>query len=153
MQLPPCYLFHGLSEAQVERVASIAKDFPIEKGQWIFHEGREGSEFYILKEGEVELLTNVNGYFELPVSMLRSPGSAFGIASLVPPYTYTLSVRCARSGMLMAIRHDDLTNLMESDHELGCLIMKNLAQYLLERLRETRDELKVHFRTLFQATH
>jgi hypothetical protein len=42
---------------------------------------------------------------------------------------------------------------MLEDHELGCTIMKNLAQHLLERLKETRQELKIHFKTLFKSSH
>jgi len=40
---------------------------------------------------------------------------------------------------------------MCKDHELGCTIMKNLAQKLLSRLTETRKELKIHFMNLVRS--
>jgi uncharacterized protein (DUF2235 family) len=43
--------------------------------------------------------------------------------------------------------------MMQKDHELGCTIMKNLAQHFLERLKETRQEVKIHFKTIFKSIH
>ena len=42
---------------------------------------------------------------------------------------------------------------MLEDHELGCTMMKNLAQFLLERLKETRHEVKIHFKNLLKSIH
>jgi hypothetical protein len=32
-------------------------------------------------------------------------------------------------------------------------MMTNLAQHLLARLKETRQEVKIHFKTLFRSMH
>jgi hypothetical protein len=56
-------------------------------------------------------------------------------------------------GSLLVIGVAVLRKLMEEDRDLGCRIMTNLAGNLRDRLKETREELKVHFRTLFQSIH
>jgi CRP-like cAMP-binding protein len=122
------------------------------------HEGQKAEELFVLKKGAVELLTRVNddlvnNDFELPIAILRTPGDCSGTSSLVEPYIYSLSARCFEDSELLIIKHTDLKNLMLADHELGCTIMKNLAQHLLDRLKETRHELKIHFKTLFKSSH
>jgi len=151
--LASCNIFQGLSETQLQRLAEITKEIQIEKGQWVLQEGHEGGELYVLKEGAVELITKVDGDFELPMAMLRDEGTCFGTSSLVVPHVYSLSARCAEKGTLLVIKRADLEGLVQEDQSLGCSIMKNYAAHLLKRLKETRQELKIHFKTLFKSMH
>jgi len=151
--LSSCYLFKGLSESQLLRLSAITKEEQVGKGHFLMHEGQKAEALFVVKEGAVELLTTVNDDFELPIAILRKPGDYTGISSLVPPYEYSLSARCAEDGTLFVIQKADLKHLMQKDHELGCTIMKNLAQHFLDRLKETRQELKIHFKTLFKSSH
>jgi CRP-like cAMP-binding protein len=156
--LSSCYLFQGLSESQLHDLSAIATEVQAQKGQFIMHEGQKAEELFILKQGAVELLTKVNDDlvdydFELPIAILRNPGDCTGTSSLLEPYIYSLSGRCFEDSELRVIKYTDLKHLMLADHELGCTLMKNLAQHLLGRLKETRQELKIHFKTLFKSSH
>jgi CRP/FNR family cyclic AMP-dependent transcriptional regulator len=117
------------------------------------HEGQKAETLFVLKEGHVELLTSVNDDFELPIAILRNPGDCTGTSSLLEPYEYSLSARCVKNGVIVIIQQTDLKHLMQKDHELGFTIMKNLAQHLLDRLKETRQEVKIHFKTIFKSIH
>ena len=147
-----CYLFQGLSESQFQRLSEITKEVRAQKGQFLMHEGQKAEELFVLEQGAVELLTTVNDDFELPIAILRNPGDCSGTSSLLEPYIYSLSARCFEDSELLMIKQSDLINLMLADHELGCCMMKNLAQHLLDRLKETRQELKIHFKTLFKSS-
>ena len=151
--LSSCYLFKGLSESQLLRLSEITKEEQMKKGHFLMHEGQTAEALFVLKKGAIELLTTVNDDFELPITILRISGYCTGTSSLVAPYEYSLSARCAEDGKILIIKQTDLKHLMLEDHELGCTIMKNLAQHLLERLKETRQELKIHFKTLFKSSH
>jgi CRP-like cAMP-binding protein len=153
MPLSSSFLFKGLSEAQLQRVTAVAKEIQIPKGQWLFQEGNAADRVYVLKDGAVELLTRVNGEYELPIKIIRSKGGCFGTSALIPPYEYSLSSKCAGDAALLEIRRDDLEKLNVADPALGCAVMKNLAQHLLDRLKETRREIKIHFKTLFRSMH
>lgn len=150
MLLQSCYLFKGLSEQQLRCMSEISKEMQIKKGQWLFHEGKPADQIFCLKQGAVELITEIDDGFELPIKILRSKGSCFGIASLVAPYLYSLSARCAEDGSVLAIKQADLERLISQDHEMGCILMSNMSRDLLERLKEARQELKIHFKTLFK---
>ncbi|HYR03722.1 MAG TPA: cyclic nucleotide-binding domain-containing protein [Syntrophobacteria bacterium] len=148
-----CHLFRGLSEAQVARLAAITREVPIGKGQCLGHEGEPAKEFFVLKDGAVEQITKVGGDFELPIAMLREAGSSFGASGLVAPYLYSLSARCAEDGTMLVIQLADLQKLMEEDRAIGCTIMTNWATHLLGRLKETRQQLKIHFKCLLTSMH
>ena len=151
--LSSCYLFKGLSDTRLQAVGAIAKEALIDKGQWLMHEGQQAETLFVLKNGSVELLTTVNGDFELPIAILRHPGDCTGTSALLEPYEYSLSARCVENGVVVMIQQADLKQLMKKDHELGCAIMKNLAQHFLDRLKETRQEMKIHFKTIFKSIH
>ena len=151
--LSSCYLFEGLSDSQLLSLSEITKQEQMKKGDFLMLEGKKAETLFVLKEGAVELITTVNDDFELPIAILRNPGDCTGTSSLLEPYLYSLSARCAKNCIILIIQQADLKYLMQKDHELGCTIMKNLATHLLDRLKETRQEVKVHFKTIFKSIH
>jgi CRP-like cAMP-binding protein len=153
MPLKLCYLFKGLSEPQMQRLTAITKETKLHKGQRLLQEGREAEELYVLKEGSVELFMKAEDDFEIPIAILRRQGDHFGTPALIAPHVCTLSARCVEDGTSLVIKQADLQKLILEDHELGCTIMRNLAQHLLARLKEARQELKIHFKTLLKAMH
>ena len=152
MQLSACYLFQGLSESQLSQIRMIGSEATIKGGQWLFSEGEAAEQMYVLKDGAVELLTTVDEV-ELPITIVKRPGNCFGTSMLVPPHQYSLSARCAEDGMLLSIQKTDLDQLVKADLELGHAILANLAKHFLDRLKETRQELKIHFKTIFKSMH
>lgn len=148
-----CHIFKGLSVTHFQRLSTITKKENVQKGDFLMREGQKAEALFVLKEGEVELLTTVNDHFELPIAILRNPGDCTGTSSLVAPYVYSLSARCVSSAQLLIIKQTALEKLIQEDHKLGCAMMKNLAQHLLEQLKEARQELKIHFKTIFKSTH
>jgi CRP-like cAMP-binding protein len=153
MELFSCYLCRGIIASQMQRLAGIAREILVQQDEWLFQEGREANEFFVLKEGAVELLTKVDDRFELPITILRTPGDCFGSSAIISPHIYSLSARSVGTSVLFAVEQQRLLRLFQDDPEFGYIIMTNVAQHLLDRLRETRQELKTHFRTLFQSTH
>ncbi len=146
------YLFKGFDEGQMKKIMAIGKETSMKKGQQIFREGQEANGVYVIRKGSVELMTVVEKDFELPISILRNSGDVFGSSALVPPYQYSLSARCVEEGALFCMETKALRKLASEDHDIGCQIMTNLAAYFLERLKETRQEVKIHFKTLLSST-
>ena len=152
MQLDSCYLFQKLSQSQIEQIAAISREKQIQKGQWLFHEGQKATHIYLVKDGAVELVIKVeNNTIEIPIAIIRPKNGCFGIGALVEPYLYSLSARCLNDSTLLVIEQPKLQHLMQSDPELAYTIMSNLAQKLLNRLKETRQEVKIHFMNLVRS--
>src|SRR4030042_7203853 len=146
------YLFRGMSEGQMKKILAVGKEIPMKHGQQIIKEGQAANGVYIVRSGAVELMTAVEKDFDLPISILRDPGDVFGTSALVPPYQYSLSARCVEEGVLFCMETKALRKLASEDHDIGWQIMTNLAAYFLERLKETRHEVKIPFKTLFSST-
>ena len=151
MPFSSCYLFSRLSDSQLERVQAISREQKIQKDKWLFREDQEAQYFYLIKEGAIELLTVVDERIEIPIAMVRPKNGLVGIGALVSPYKYSLSARSALDSILFAFDRKDLETLKRDDPGLVCTIMNNLAQKLLERLKETRREVKVHFMNLVRS--
>ena len=142
------YLFRGMTERQMKKILAAGREVTVKKGQQIVKEGQAANGVYILRSGAVELLTNVEKDFDLPISILRKPGDVFGTSALVPPYQYSLSARCVEEGVLFCMETAALRKLAAEDRDIGCQMMTNLAAHFLDRLKETRQEVKIHFKTL-----
>ena len=151
MPISSCYLFERLSEVQLERIEAISSEQKIQKEQWLFREDEEAEHFYLIKEGAIELLTIVDEKIEIPIAMVRAKNGCIGVSALVPPFRYSLSARAAHDSNLLVFKRKDLETLKQEDPGLVCIIMNNLAQKMLARLKETRKELKIHFMNLVRA--
>ncbi len=152
MQLSSCYLFEGLSESQINHLITIGTEIRIQAGKWLFREGDVADKLYILKSGAVELLTTVDEV-ELPIKIVRNEGECFGTSTMVLPHQYSLSARCAEDAKLLYMKKTALDKLLKENLKMEHTILANLAKHFLNRLKETRQELKIHFKTLFKSIH
>ena len=151
MDVPLGYLFDGLNKDQLKKIEAIGTEIAMKDGQEICKEGEEANALYLLKTGAVELLTTIDTDVELPIAMLRKPGKVFGAGVLVAPYQYALTARCAETGTLLGIERSLLQKLLKEDRDLGLIVMTNLATHFLGKLKESRQELKIHFTTLLKS--
>ena len=152
MDATSTYLFRGLTEGQLKKILAAGREIVVKKGQQIIREGQAADGVYILRSGAVELMTTVEKDFDLPISILRELGDVFGTSALVPPYQYSLSARCVEEGVLFCMETSALRELAAEDRDIGCQMMTNLATHFLDRLKETRQEVKIHFKTLLSST-
>jgi len=111
MPLSSSFLFKDLSESQLQCLTIAVKEIQTPKGQWLFQEGNVADRIFIIKSGAVEMLTQVNGEYELPIKIIRSQGGCFGTSALVPPYQYSLSAKCAEDAVLLEISREDLEKI------------------------------------------
>ena len=145
------YLFKGLNEKQLERLQADARNVAMAAGDVICREGESADAVYMLSSGTVELVTSISKSLELPVSMLREPGEMFGSSALIEPHSYTLTAKCASGGSVVVMERNALEEYMAEDHEAAFTIMANLAANFLSRLKESRQELKIHFNMLLRS--
>ena len=151
MTAASCYLFRDLPEEKLHALDAISQSRSMREGEWLFHKAEPAGHIYLVEDGAVELVMPVDSQIEIPVALIRPGNGCVGVGALVEPYRYTLSARCKVDSCLMVIPSADLHHLFETDPEFGNSVMRNLAQRLLERLLETREEIKIHFMNLIQS--
>ncbi len=151
MTAASCYLFCSLTDEKLKAIDAISRSRTVPRGEWLFRKADRASHVYLLEEGAIELVMPADTHIEIPVALVRPGNGCVGVGALVEPYRYTLSARCKVDCHLTVIASEDLRQLFQADPVLGNIVMTNLAQRLLERLRETREEIKIHFMNLIQS--
>ncbi|MDH4137834.1 MAG: ATP-binding protein [Anaerolineae bacterium] len=139
-------LFNGLSDNELEKVASLSREEKYKAGEIIFEEGDSARDLYIVEEGEIALETRLDlGPYVAPrptVIEVVTPGEAFGWSALMEPHILTSSARCLKAVRVVAIEGGNLRHLLDSDARIGQKVMDRLASIIASRLRDTREKLK-----------
>ena len=151
MDLRLCYLFNGLAEEQLNRIFSTVREVSMVKDELLFTGGDQALGLHVLKDGAVELMMKTENELEIPIAILREPGECFGTSAIMPDDPYSLSSRCVRDGNFLFIDRSLLHRIISEDRDLGCIVMTNAAGFFLNRLNQARQELRIHFATLFKS--
>lgn len=137
-------IFQELDSSQLSLIEQICHEKSFNKGDIIFKENLASNEFYIIAEGEIEIQVDPDTIGDgsdihepTTIAVLRR-GQSFGEVALVDPGVRSASARC-RSGAskLLVIERKDFMKLLESNYEMGYMIMRNLAADLALKIRQT----------------
>lgn len=138
-------LFEGLSDNELEKIASLSREEEYRAGAVIFQEGDPARALYIVEEGEIALETELDlGPYVAPrpttIEVVTS-GEAFGWSALVEPHVFTSAARCLKAARVIAIEGSGLRHLIDSDARIGQKVMARLTSMVASRLRDTREKL------------
>ena len=133
-----------LSEAQLEKIASIGETRTYNGAEIIFKENTTSNELYIILNGAVDIVvdpTTVGHGDEAAgpqtIATLRR-GESFGEVALVDQGLRSASAVAAQERTkLLVIPQDKFNELCQSDFELGYIVMRNIAADLAFKLRQT----------------
>jgi CRP-like cAMP-binding protein len=106
----------------------------LEAGETVFREGDLGTEMYILHEGKVEILKELDGE-EQQLAVLEK-GDFFGEMSLLEDLPRTATARSLEGCKLIRINGATFDQMLRSKPEIAVRIMRKLSR----RLRQT-DQL------------
>lgn len=134
-----------LSQEQVEKLATLASERIFAEGEIIFRENEVGNVLYIIGEGQVAIEIRVPGRGRTTI-LTVGPGQLLGWSSLFPSERKTASARSVHATKAVAIDAVRLRELIEQDHELGCLLLWSIAGIIAGRLKATRLQLLDIFR-------
>ncbi len=119
-------LFKGLSKKQLRLVASLATQLQEPAGAVLTKEGRQGQEFIIVLEGEVEVQQGDR------VVATRGPGSYVGEIALVDNRPRTATVVAKTPVVIEVIGRREFRGLLADTPELSHEIMATMARRLAE---------------------
>lgn len=129
-------LFHGLTDAQLQRLLDISQEAVYQDGDVIFEQGAAGDALYFISEGQVEICIRSTPDSPERTEVFLGRGQIFGEMALVDRGTRSATVRCCQDDtVLRAIQGDAFTALCETDTAIGYVIMRNIACDLSFKLR------------------
>ncbi|RME51039.1 MAG: cyclic nucleotide-binding domain-containing protein [Caldilineae bacterium] len=134
-----------LSEAQLEKIASIGETKTYNGAEIVFKENTTSNELYIILNGTVEIVVDpatVGSSHDastgvVTIATLRR-GESFGEVALVDQGLRSASAMAAQDRTeLLVIPQDKFNQLCQQDFELGYIVMRNIAADLAFKLRQT----------------
>ena len=139
-------MFEGLTEVQLEMLASICQERLCRAGEMIFDENSASDEMYVIVQGEVEIQVDPSLVGRalsddssrlVTIATLHS-GLIFGEMALVDQGLRSAAARCAANmTRMLIIPRDKLMLLCNSFPDLGFRLMYNLAVELALKIRHT----------------
>jgi CRP/FNR family transcriptional regulator, cyclic AMP receptor protein len=135
--------FALLNDEQLQAIAMIAQERSYPKGALLVKENTTATCLALLVEGDIDLIYSGGGEGAISNALVGSiaPGEPYGVSSLIEPYRYTATAKATMPVKVIEIDGVALRNLIEKDGNLSCILFRNVAIAVLERLRYTQVEL------------
>jgi len=128
-------VFSALPEEELNHLQSMLQVKTLQPGEILFREGELGEHFYVLTDGELEILLGIGTKEELLLNTL-GPGEYLGEMSLIiPGGERTATARARQKAVLLSMSRDEFTALLE-EHPV---LVKSMVRVLSERLGSTND--------------
>jgi CRP/FNR family transcriptional regulator, cyclic AMP receptor protein len=135
--------FASLDEKQLDTLAAITQEKNYPKGTLLVKENTNATLLALLIEGDIDLIFSGGGEGAISNALVGSiaPGEVYGVSSLIEPYCYTATAKATVPVKVLELDGVALRALVEKDSGMGCIMMRNVAIAVLERLRYTQVEL------------
>jgi CRP-like cAMP-binding protein len=130
----------GLSTEHIALIVGCASNVRFDAGQYIFKEGQEANQFYIIRYGKISLEVYQASRGPLTIQTINE-GEVLGWSWLVPPYNWHFDARALELTRAIALDGKCLRTKCEEDHDLGYEILKRFVHIIMERLQATRIQL------------
>jgi CRP-like cAMP-binding protein len=132
--------FKGMEEPYLELFVDCASNVRFEAGQFIFREGEEANQFYLIRHGRVAVEISTPERGSVIIQSLGE-GDVLGWGWMIPPYRWRFDARAVDLTRAIALDGRCLRERSEVDHDLGFQLMKRAAQIMEERFQATRLQL------------
>jgi len=130
----------GLPKDHLELLVGCAANVKFNAKQYLFREGEEAEQFFIIRSGKVALELYVPGEGAITIQTLGE-GEIIGWSWLFPPYRWRFDAQAMEQTLVIALDGKCLRNKCEGDHHLGYQLLKRFTDILEQRLQAMRMQL------------
>jgi CRP/FNR family cyclic AMP-dependent transcriptional regulator len=132
--------FSGLEQYHTGLLTGCAANVRFASGAYIFKEGEEANQFYLIRSGKVALEISPPQSRPVAVETLQE-GDVLGWSWLLPPYIWSFDAHALQETRAIALDGKCLRGKCEQNHDLGYEVLKRFAQLVARRLQATRFQL------------
>ncbi len=128
--------FQGLAPAYAGLLTGCARNVRFDAGSYLFKEGDEANEFYLIRAGMValEIFAPQRKPF---IAGTLGEGEILGWSWLLPPYRWKFHARATQPVRAIALDGKCLREKCEQNHDLGYEMLKRFAGIMEQRLETT----------------
>jgi len=132
--------FKDLTDEQIGKIAEIANERSVSKGEYITKQGETATALYIVISGRVAVEIDLPRGRKIAIDFVEK-GGFFGWSALVSPHVLTASCLSSDNTILAELPQGPLRALLAADDSLRAAIMEMLAHLIANRLSDTRLQL------------
>jgi len=132
--------FAGLNAGAMRLIAGCASNVHFAEGEFLFEEGHEANQFWVIRRGRVAMQLESPGRGAI-VTDTMDEGEVVGWSWLVPPYRFFADGRAVTPVSATALDGACLRGKCEADPELGYQLLKRVTSVMYQRLQSTRIRL------------
>ncbi len=143
-------LSSGLRPEQIEQIAALGHEVIYNADDTVIRESDPSDEIYIICSGMVEvevskgMIPDVPGPPRLSSLVRLGQGQVFGEVALVDRGARSATVRCVEDGtVLYIIPRQAFWALCDGDHDIGYVVMRNIAADLSFKLRHRNLQVRL----------
>lgn len=134
-------LFAGVHVAKLARIVKLIKGTRVPAGRAIITRGAPGEAFYVVLEGECEVVQTDEGGAESVLAVL-TPGECFGEMSLITGEPASATVRARGDATILVISKPNFQTMLSVAPEIAITLARILAGRLARTGRWVVEELK-----------
>lgn len=135
--------FAKLSHERLGWLADRVEELTIPAGTLIFSQGDEGDKCYLIRSGQIEIITQDENNKESRLALLKPP-VLFGEATLITHSPRNATARAIENCDVLVLRHQHLSELIESEGNVANMFMT----LMVDRSRPLQNShVSVHHRT------
>jgi len=136
--LRTCQIFNGLPAADLEKIAAISAVKPIEKDQYLFHQGDEARGFYIVQTGAINIHRVTAAGKEQVIHVFR-PGESFAEAALASERGYPADARAVEPSQVILVQKSGFLDLLRRQPELALRMLASMSAHLRVLVGQIED--------------
>ncbi|KAA3624772.1 MAG: cyclic nucleotide-binding domain-containing protein [Proteobacteria bacterium] len=135
-------LVRGLSQSQSSRLLETGVVVKLPAGHLVMKEGDRIEKLFVILSGEVKVFLPESDKRVAAVKLnLLGVHDCFGEYAMIDGRPASASIETTRESLLYAVSHRRLEREFEAEPEIGRIVYRNLLAILVERLRESNEEL------------
>lgn len=132
--------FADLAQKDRELVAGCAQMAAFKAGEFLFRNGTDAENFFLLRHGRIALELQAPGKDPYRFETLGA-GEVVGWSWLIPPYKWQFDGRAIEDTSVVKFDGKCLRGKCDADPRLGHDIMKKFVKVLAQRFSDTRLQL------------
>ena len=132
--------FCDLESYYTSLLVGCAANVRFQPGTYIFKEGEEANEFYLIRSGRVSVEVAAPQHKPIVVETLAE-GDVLGWSWLLPPYLWKFNAHAVQDTRALSLDGKCLRKKCEQNHDLGYELLKRFAKIMERRLEATRMQL------------
>lgn len=140
-----CYLFKGMTDAEIYTLAGLFSEKHIDEGLTVFHEHMPGESLFLIREGVVRISKMLSEGEEKTLVIL-GPEDVFGEMALIDGGPRAATARVVEKVRLLCLRRAEFEGLCEQNPRLGLRFLTNIVRVFSAKVRGNDSDYRAMLR-------